>query len=143
MSSADFNPKIHRLPRLPEREPTPVRAPSVESSAKSGKSWIFLILFAMVATISIKAIRQETLPADAGAGEAQLAPAAGGSVPDSTLPGGLNKGTKTIMIQGKNEVIVGQLTKIPAQNEQITEVKSASEVDNNAGRELLSIISKY
>jgi hypothetical protein len=50
----------------------------------------------------------------------------------------------TIMLQGDDaDKIVGQLVKIPAENEHITEIKSVSEIDNNAGRELLSIISKY
>ena len=50
---------------------------------------------------------------------------------------------KTIILQGKNEAIIGQMARIPLENEPITEIKSASEVDNSAGRELLSIINKY
>lgn len=50
---------------------------------------------------------------------------------------------KTIILQGQNEAIIGQMARIPLENEQITEIKSASEVDNSAGRELLSIINKY
>lgn len=50
---------------------------------------------------------------------------------------------KTIVLQDKNDKIIGQMARIPAESEPITEIKSASEVDNNAGRELLSIINKY
>ncbi len=50
---------------------------------------------------------------------------------------------KTINLQGKNESIVGQMARIPLENEQITEIKSVSDIDNSAGRELLSIINKY
>jgi hypothetical protein len=49
----------------------------------------------------------------------------------------------TIVIVGQSGSIIGRLAKIPAQNEQITEIKPVSEVDNKAGRELLSIINKY
>lgn len=50
---------------------------------------------------------------------------------------------KTIILQGKNESIIGQMARIPLESEQITEIKSVSEVDNSTGRELLSIINKY
>lgn len=61
----------------------------------------------------------------------------------STLaPSTLNQG-KTIVISSQGGTIVGQMAKIPAGNEQITEIKSVSNVDNRAGRELLSIVSKY
>ena len=49
----------------------------------------------------------------------------------------------TIILQGQNEQIIGQMARIPMENEQITEIRPASDVDNGAGRELLSIISKY
>ncbi len=50
---------------------------------------------------------------------------------------------KTIVIQGKTDAIVGQMTKFPATDEQGSEIKTISKVDNNTGRALLSIISKY
>jgi hypothetical protein len=49
----------------------------------------------------------------------------------------------TILLRGQSEAIIGQMAKIPAENEPIVETKAVSKVDNNAGRELLSIISKY
>jgi hypothetical protein len=49
----------------------------------------------------------------------------------------------TIVITGNTGTIVGQMAKIPAQNEQITEIKPVTEVDNRSGRDLLSIINKY
>lgn len=51
--------------------------------------------------------------------------------------------SKTIVIKGKNESIVGQMVKLPAEPEQTTEIKTISNIDNHARRELLSIISKY
>jgi len=50
---------------------------------------------------------------------------------------------KTIVLKGVNESIIGQMARIPLENEQITEIKSVSDIDNSAGRELLSIINKY
>lgn len=48
-----------------------------------------------------------------------------------------------VALHDDSGAIVGQLAKIPAETEQITEIKSVSDIDNGAGRELLSIISKY
>jgi hypothetical protein len=53
------------------------------------------------------------------------------------------KEEKTILLKGQTESIVGQMAKIPVQNEQITEIKAITDIDNSAGHELLSIISKY
>jgi hypothetical protein len=50
---------------------------------------------------------------------------------------------KTIVLQGQNDAIIGQMARIPASNEQIVEIKSPQDVDNSAGRELLSILNKY
>ena len=50
---------------------------------------------------------------------------------------------KVIALHDDSEHIVGQMAKIPADNEQIVEIKSVNDIDNRAGRELLSIISKY
>lgn len=50
---------------------------------------------------------------------------------------------KTIILQGGTDSIIGQMARIPLENEPITEIKSASDIDNHAGRELLSIINKY
>ena len=61
----------------------------------------------------------------------------------TTISSTVEKSGKIILLQGKSESIIGQLTKIPVENEQITEIKAVSDIDNGAGRELLSIISKY
>ena len=53
------------------------------------------------------------------------------------------KNTSIIMLKDKSSVIVGQMARIPLENEQITEVKPINDVDNRGGRELLSIVGKY
>lgn len=53
------------------------------------------------------------------------------------------KVAKTIVLEGNNGTIVGQMARIPLENEQITEIKPLQDIDNVAGRELLSIINKY
>ena len=55
----------------------------------------------------------------------------------------VKKSANTIALVDKSSGIIGQMAKIPAESEQIVEVKPTSEVDNNSARELLSIISKY
>jgi len=70
-------------------------------------------------------------------GEAQ---AETGALPSA----GVNaKSGATILLQDKTSGIVGQMAKIPLENEQITEVKAINEVDNGGGHELLSIVGKY
>lgn len=50
---------------------------------------------------------------------------------------------KTIILQGDEGSIVGRMAKISLDNDQITEMKPASDIDKDAGRELLSILNKY
>lgn len=87
----------------------------------------------------------------------RLNPAAGNAIalsgPLSGEPGlkaqglkeqGLSAHTaKTIYIKGNSEVIVGQLARIPTESGSIADIKTVSDIDNRAARELLSIISKY
>jgi len=54
-----------------------------------------------------------------------------------------DRSAKVISLTDNSGGIVGQMVKIPAENEQITEIKALRDIDNDAGRELLSIISKY
>jgi len=49
----------------------------------------------------------------------------------------------TITLKDKSGSIVGQMARIPVENEQITEVKAINTVDNGSGHELLSILNKY
>ena len=48
-----------------------------------------------------------------------------------------------VMIQEENGTIVGQLTKIAPENEQVTEIKTASSGNRSVREDLLSIIGKY
>lgn len=50
---------------------------------------------------------------------------------------------KIIVLEDNGGSIVGQMAKIPLENEQITEIKPLQDIDNGVGRELLSIINKY
>jgi len=70
-------------------------------------------------------------------GDAQAAPT---PVPVYTAPA--NSGD-TIMLKDRSSMIVGQMARIPLNNDQITEVKPINTVDNGGGRELLSIVGKY
>lgn len=61
----------------------------------------------------------------------------------SSSPEISDKTSATIVIKGQEGTIVGQMARIPAQNQPITEVKTVSNVDKSTGRELLSIVNKY
>ena len=53
------------------------------------------------------------------------------------------KANKVITLHNNSDTIVGQMAKIPSQNESITEVKPANEVDKQGSRDLFSIVNKY
>ena len=94
---------------------------------------------AMLPAISIGA--QEPMGEDASLiGEAH---ASVGSATQPTVTATANTSAGIISLHGHSDGIVGQITKIPLNNEQITEVKSDKPVDKPANRELLSIVSKY
>jgi hypothetical protein len=61
-------------------------------------------------------------------------------LPVYTVP---EKSGSTIVLKDKSGVIVGQMARIPLENEQITEIKAINDVDNGGNRELLSIVGKY
>lgn len=140
MSLSKPRPKIHRPPSViaaPAESPLPRRKNINNSMLIVG------VAAAVIASIVLlRQEKQEIITSEATDSPPALAPAAGGNLPDS-LSLQRNANGKTIVIKDKKEIIIGQLAKIPAQNEQITEIKSMSEVDGNAGRELLAIISKY
>jgi len=126
-------PKIHRLPNLPP--PAPSRRILIN----------YPLLLSCLAALGLLVMaqlhkRSSSDPADSISNASDILPPvsdAQASVPSFDQPG------QTMRFQDKDEVIIGRLARIPAQNEQITEIKPISEVDKDAGRELLSIISKY
>ena len=74
----------------------------------------------------------------ASIGDAQAAPTAPPVYTVATEGAGA-----TITLKDQSNMIVGQMAKIPLENEQITEVKPINEVDNSGGHALLSIVGKY
>lgn len=60
-----------------------------------------------------------------------------------TNPAPAEKSSSTIVIKDENSSIIGQMAKIPVQNQPITEVNTVSNVDKGGKQELLSIINKY
>ena len=164
-------PKIHRMPASHARKPEPVLPKKmVRFSPYIVGGVIVLVLLAaippqphhathednirkaaVVPGISIKPQDQDIVVIEPHkpAVEAKLAMIDTHALPNNATHLQTNEQLtdnsqgKTIILQGKNEAIIGQMARIPTENEQITEIKSASEVDNKAGRELLSIINKY
>ncbi len=98
--------------------------------------WKIGALLSVVASVGILLLMQSSFQRPAPPGPAQA----------EALPGGellAEDANQMIVLKGDSEAIIGQLAKIPAEHEHITEIKAVSEIDSNAGRELLSIISKY
>ena len=159
-------PKVYRLPPA-----APVRVTSPRQLKRSTASFLFLSMalgagmlavnpmenftfhdagtVTMLPTISIGA--HETLVEDTSLiGEAH---ASIGTAAHANVPVAPNAPSPSIIsLRGHSDSIVGQITKIPLDNEQITEVKpdnapenkvSENKVDKPANRELLSIVSKY
>lgn len=122
-------PKIHRLPAslLPRRDTHGAR------QVIYGLGFLVALTFLAFATDRL-AHRNAAFP-ETGQETPQTSEA-----PRSLTSRSQNQ---TIILTGEKEGIVGQLAKIPAQNQQMSEIKTISEVDNRAGRELLGIISKY
>lgn len=135
LSLSPARPKVHRLP-APIVHTKP--ALSLVASRPRRKSYPVawwgsaLLLVGIGSALAMVGHRQQVASITVGT-----------PVTTAVLPG--QEGSDgTITLQGDDaDKIVGQLVKIPAENEHITEIKSVSEIDNNAGRELLSIISKY
>lgn len=145
VSGSPSKPKVHRLPALVTRKkkkPTDI--------FKRSPMFLFagLVMLLFAASFSIKKPESEALTVkpsdDAKTIMADNDPVAPITMADarvgSVLP---EKISKTIVIKGQAGIIIGQMAKIPAESEQITEIKAVSDIDNDAGRELLSIISKY
>lgn len=126
MSASVSRPKVHRLPPPPSR-----------FSKKRLAAWLLkggTALFAIVAVgVLVSKVDVSVSPMN---GPAAVSNAVAAPIP-------MEKQSDTIVLTDQSGTIVGQMAKIPTQHEQITEIKTLSQVDNRAGRDLLSIISKY
>jgi hypothetical protein len=133
-------PKVFRIP--PALPATPV----IQSQAvRSGRFWqwgVFLLALSLIWPVSYAmSSLSRVIPstqADRDGLEGILQP----PVSDAQASIAAEK-PPTILLRGQSEAIIGQMAKIPAENEPVIETRAISAVDNNAGRELLSIISKY
>jgi|GEM_PF-3607436 len=152
-SSPLSKPKVHRLPasvlaKPPQKREFPKRAlfwagafltaAALSLSMPSQPVVTAATMLPAVAVVSNRIqgshalINEGTSMLPAAISDAQAAPA---------LP--LNDKGSTIMLRDHSSSIIGQMAKIPLENEHITEIKAINDIDNGAGRELLSIISKY
>lgn len=158
-------PKIHRLPAAYARKPAEKSAFS-KTQLLWGSAFLLLVgsglaVFSQSIEMKKEVLETATMvpqisvtppePAHeeksllSGASEI-LSPAIGDAQAATGmkgLPESLEKTGNTVIFHGNSDFIVGQMAKIPLENEQITEIKPVQNIDNEAGRELLSIISKY
>lgn len=132
-------PKIHRLPvtLLHDRRHAKNRRAAIVTTAAIVSLTLLAYMADRLARSGAEPVAQEpAIPdiyepkamTDAAPAKAALAPAASG---------------QSIVIRGEHGGIIGQLARIPTQNQQMTEIKTISEIDNRAGRELLGIIGRY
>lgn len=134
-------PKIHRLPgaAVKQRRQT-------HSSNRGTFAFALLLLLLTLFGYATERFARGKNQAQAEK-MSEMIPDAISSAQAATPPiGGVTAGARqsqAIEITSKNGGIVGQITKIPLQNEQIAGIKTVSEVDNRTGQELLGIIGKY
>ena len=133
MSAPISRPKIHRLPgnaSSSARKRFPLKVP-----AFNRHSWALMILaLVLVGVYMVSAERLEntaknTLQAPISDAMAHV------PAPDEQ--------GDTIVLTGQKGTIVGQMAKIPAKNEQITEIETVSEVDKGDKQDLLSIVGQH
>jgi hypothetical protein len=133
-------PKVFRLPPAAAISlPSPVKfapEPRVSRAWRWGSGLLTLALMWSVATVFFTRDVSKTA-AEPGL-EGILPPPVAEA--QAALP---LEGPSTILLRGRSEAIIGQMAKIPAENEPIIETQAVSAIDNNAARELLSIINKY
>jgi hypothetical protein len=143
-------PKIHRLPVSlsshkrsgPQQLSSFVQQHLVSHAHRGMKMTILLVTVSaglFIASQMVSGSRHTDNPLAV----ARLEPASGDAMASIPRMHAMGRNNKTIHIEGKSEAIVGQLARIPSENGNISDIKTVSEVDNRAGRELLSIIGKY
>jgi len=124
-------PKINRLPAK-QRNTAQKRPVNLKSAITTG-SGVFALALALMLVHGLAALPIKT-PATEGLPSITVSASSEVSV----------KSDKTIVLSSGNDVIIGQMSKIPPQPEQqIKDIKVVSDIDNRAGRDLLTIISQY
>ena len=120
-------PKVHRLPSAAPRTSKKFTYFSIVFAAILLLVLMGMLLNRMIFNISTTVPVPEMIPMK----------------PSLATPVVPDKEADTIVITDESQAIVGQLTKIPAQNQQITGIKSVSNLDKKDGKELLSIIKSH
>ncbi len=145
-------PKIHRPPFVGSRKSQ--KKPMLPGFLVF---WGGVLLALIVLSLSIKkepVIKEATTLPPVAVVSNRIAPPAepapvqsdsliAGAIGDAQAAPSTGKPGTTIMLKDQSGAIVGQMARIPLENEQITEVKPINNVDNGGGRELLSIVGKY
>ncbi|MDE3016101.1 MAG: hypothetical protein KGI29_04175 [Pseudomonadota bacterium] len=125
-------PKIHRLPAL-SRNRTPLLA-----AVHRPVFLPFAVL--LVLSFAVMAIQKQIIDFSGSSHAVPFLPPVIVDARASVVPP--EKSPATMVFTGQSGTIIGQFVRMPADNEQITEIRPVSDVDKTAGRELLSIISR-
>jgi hypothetical protein len=130
-------PKIHRFP-VPKKASRLARAKQWLALRTDQDKAYFLSAISAVFVFSAVIIHISKLWGGAFIPEAS----AHAVVPPTTMQM-VEKADKTIIINGKDGGIVGQVTHIQPAAAEVTGIKTMTEVDNRASRDLLSVVNKY
>ena len=130
-------PKVHRFPVAAKasrferaKKWASARTPQDKAYILSGVSAVFVFLGVAV---HISKLWDGALIPEASAH----------ALPQPAIPNFIENNNKTIVFKGKEGGIVGQVTHIEPSSEQAGSIKTMSEVDNRANRDLLSVVNKY
>lgn len=138
-------PKIHRLPALAAGGRDPLAANQKALALSVGA----LALLTVVAYTADKlAYRPAHEPVPVAAEEPaipEIAPSDALEPPDiaQLAPAAPAQQVQTIVIEGQDGGIVGQMAKIPDKNARIGDIESVSAQGGHTGAELLGIINRY
>ena len=136
MPDSSPKPKVFRLPpAAPSKSLKPQQLPSIGYLWRLGAALLVLGVLWPAATVFFAHDVSKTSAEPTLEGILPPVSDAQAAAPGEKLP--------TILLRGQSEAIIGQMARIPVENEPIIEMQAVSTVDNNAARELLSIISKY
>lgn len=137
MSSTSARPKVFRLP-VAEPEAQDGRARQLFDWLALNKPAvsITLVLALMAVTMTGLSKENKAKPEQLKKNEDNFTFFA----PDAQRARGADQ---PFVIKDENSEIVGQITKIPAEGEELNQIKSTTDVDNRTQRDLLSVVNKH
>jgi len=126
LAGSTSRPKIHRMPERSSRTNDPLALRAFKA--------IFLSVFLLSIITVLWSLRTPH--------EAVITQIAE-STPPLNVTASAEPQPESIPVQDENGVVVGQLTKMPADIEHGAAISATAKIDQKSGKDLLKIISKY